>query len=130
MAISSDGAKGPKPRAVTAARLIDEHAALRRVATLVARGVPAGELFASVTAEVGVLLRADLAGMIRFEPSERVTAVATWAPGGGHPDVSGTWSLEGDRIATLIASTGKPAREDDWRTVEGPIAAAVRDLLG
>jgi len=130
MAISDEGSKRPRPRAVTAARLIDEHAALRRVATLVARGVPASELFAVVTAEVGLLLRADLAGMIRFEPADRVTAVATWAPGGEHPDVSGTWPLEGDRIATLIADTGRPGREDDWWTAAGPIAAAVRERLG
>ena len=39
------------------ARLADEQAALRRVATLVAQGVPAAELFAAVTEEVGRLLR-------------------------------------------------------------------------
>jgi K+-sensing histidine kinase KdpD len=45
-------------------RLADEQAALRRVATLVAQGVPSSELFAAVTGEVGRLLRADLAGML------------------------------------------------------------------
>ena len=39
------------------ARLADEQAALRRVATLVAQGVPAGELFAVVTEEVGTAAR-------------------------------------------------------------------------
>jgi K+-sensing histidine kinase KdpD len=46
------------------ARLADKQAALRRVATLVAQGVPSSELFAAVTGEVGRLLRADLAGML------------------------------------------------------------------
>ena len=34
--------------------LADEQAALRRIATLVARGVPPEEVFAAVTAEVGI----------------------------------------------------------------------------
>jgi len=42
--------------------LAEEHAALRRVATLVARGTPAEELFGAVTGEVGQLLGAHLAG--------------------------------------------------------------------
>ena len=52
------------------ARLADEQAALRRVATLVAQGVPAGELFAAVTEEVGRLLSADAAATIRYEPGD------------------------------------------------------------
>jgi GAF domain-containing protein len=47
-----------------AARLADEQAALRRVATLVAHAVPPDELFVAVVAEVGRLLGADLARMI------------------------------------------------------------------
>jgi hypothetical protein len=39
--------------------LAEEQAALRRVATLVARGVPPEELFAAVTEEAGRLLAAD-----------------------------------------------------------------------
>src|ERR1700754_294460 len=46
--------------------LLHEQAALRRVATLVARGVPPDTLYAAVTEEVGSHLDADLAGMIRF----------------------------------------------------------------
>ena len=56
-------------------RLADEQAALRRVATLVAQGVPAAELFAAVTEEVGQLLQTDAAATIRYEPGEIVTAV-------------------------------------------------------
>jgi hypothetical protein len=39
--------------------LAEEQAALRRVATLVARGLPAAELFKAVTEEVGRLLSAE-----------------------------------------------------------------------
>src|SRR5205807_2353313 len=61
------------------ARLAAEQAALRRVATLVARGVPPEEVFASVTEEVGRLIGAHLAGMARYERGRAVTVLATWA---------------------------------------------------
>jgi signal transduction histidine kinase len=111
-------------------RLADEQAALRRVATLVAQAVPPAELFVAGIAEVGRLLGADLTGMIRYEADGTVTAVAVWAAVGEHPEVRGRWSLEGDRIATTIARTGRTAREDNWADVSGPIAEFVRDQLG
>src|SRR4051812_11450369 len=45
------------------ARLIEEQAALRRVATLVARGALPEELFPAVTEEVGRVLHAEMANM-------------------------------------------------------------------
>jgi signal transduction histidine kinase len=111
-------------------RLAEEQAALRRVATLVAQGVPPRELFDAVAEEVGRLLGADLAGMIHYESDDTVTAVATWDAAGEHLDVSGPWSLEGDRLATAIAAAGRPAREDGWAGTAGPIAAFVREELG
>jgi signal transduction histidine kinase len=111
-------------------RLAEEQAALRRVATLVAEDVPAAELSAAVVEEVGRLLRSDLAGMIRYESDGSVRATATWAAEGEHPPVEGRWPLEGDRLATAIARTGRPAREDDWNDVSGPIAEFVRGRLG
>jgi signal transduction histidine kinase len=110
--------------------LAEEQAALRRVATLVAHGVPSGELFETVTREVGKLLDADLAGMIRYDEDDTVTAVATWAAEGDHPEVRGLSPVEGDRLATTIQSTGRPAREDGWRDVTGPIGEFVREHLG
>ena len=99
------------------------------MATLVAQGVPPDELFGAVVAEVGGLLGTDLAGMIHYESDGTVTAVATWAAVGEHPAVRGRWPLDGDRLATIVR-TSRPAREDDWADVSGPIAAFVREQLG
>jgi PAS domain S-box-containing protein len=108
-------------------RLAEEQAALRRVATLVAQGVPPGELFAAVTAEVGRLLRADVAGMLRYEADDTVTPVATWAAAGERPEVPERWpSEEGDPIP--VAETRRPARIDNWDDVPGPVAAFTREL--
>jgi signal transduction histidine kinase len=113
------------------ARLAAEQAALRRVATLVARGVPPEEVFAAVTAEAGQLLGAHLAGMGRYESDPAVTVVAAWAAEGeDHPMVPGPWPLEGGDLASAVFQTGRPVRIDDYRDAPGPIAAFVRDELG
>ena len=116
------------------ARLAEEQAALRRVATLVARGVPPQEVFAAVTEEVGRLLGTGFAGMARYESDDTVTVLATWAAeaehGGAHPLVPGPWPLEGGDLASMISRTGRPVRIDDYHGVPGRIAAFVRDELG
>src|SRR5260221_4038739 len=50
------------------ARLLEEQAALHRVATLVARGIDPVEIFLAVAEEVRRLLGADGAGIARFGP--------------------------------------------------------------
>ena len=113
------------------ARLAAEQAALRRVATLVARGVPPEEVFAVVTAEAGQLLGAQLAGMGRYESDQAVTVLATWAAEGeDHPMVPGPWPLEGGDLASTVFQTGRPVWIDDYRGIPGRIAAFVRDELG
>jgi signal transduction histidine kinase len=110
--------------------LAEEQAALRRVATLVARVAPPAELFAAVTEEVGRLLGSNLSGMARYESDDTLTVLATWAAEGDHPLVPGPWPLEGGDLGSTIARTGRSVRIDDDRGVPGRIAAFVRDELG
>jgi signal transduction histidine kinase len=124
----------PAREARAAERLVEEQAALRRVATLVARGVPPEEVFAVVTEEVGRLLNGPLAGMARYESGDTATVLATWAAegefGGAHPLVPGPWPLDGGDLASTIWRTGRAVRIDDYHGVPGRIAAFVRDELG
>jgi signal transduction histidine kinase len=116
------------------ALLAAEQAALRRVATLVAQGIPAGALFASVTGEIGRLLGTSLSGMVRFQNDDTAIVTATWAAddshGDAHPLVPGPWPLDGGDLASMVARTGRAVRIDDYDGVPGPIAAFVRDELG
>jgi hypothetical protein len=57
-------------------RLADEQAALRRVATLVARRAAPRHVFATAAAEVGRLLGADSSALARYEADGTVTVVA------------------------------------------------------
>ena len=107
-----------------------EQAALRRVATLVARGVPPEEMFAAVTAEAGRVLDADFTSLARYDPDGRVTLLAAWT-GIGDPwpvPVGSRWDLGGPNLSTLVSRTSQPARLDGFGDDIGLWAADVRTL--
>ena len=109
-------------------RLAAEQAALRRVATLVARGVEPLEVFGAVADEMRRCVPADTAGLWRFESDREITIVAAAAD----PEALTRWPVgtrtpvEGNTIATLVHRSGRPARIDSYDNVAGPIAARVR----
>jgi hypothetical protein len=108
-------------------RLAAEQAALRRLATLVARGGQPLEVFGAVADEMRRCVPADTAGLWRFESDREITIVAAAAD----PEALAKWPvgtrtpLEGNTIATLVQRTGRPARIDSYDNVAGPIAARV-----
>jgi PAS domain S-box-containing protein len=107
--------------------LAEEQAALRRVATLVARGVPPEELFAAVTTEVGQLLPVGSAAMGRCDPDGMFTTVAAWTTGVAAFPVGRRWIPEGKNVMTLVFETGLPARLDDFADASGPVGIAARE---
>jgi GAF domain-containing protein len=61
------------------ARLAEEQAALRRVATPGAQGTPSDALFSAVCDEVEALAGADASAVVRFEGDGPVTVMGTHA---------------------------------------------------
>jgi signal transduction histidine kinase len=102
-------------------------AALRRVATLVAHGTPADELFSVVTEEVGRLMAADFARMARYDSDDSLIYVAAWSRTGELFPVGSQWPLAGENVSVLVARTGRPARMDDLAGASGPLAAQARE---
>jgi K+-sensing histidine kinase KdpD len=109
-------------------RLADEQAALRRVATLVARGVPPIDVFAAVAGEVGQLLGVDATHMARYEDDGTATGVATWSRAGGGIPVGTRVDLEGESVAGLVLRTRQPARMRGYQLAGGAGAALGREL--
>jgi GAF domain-containing protein len=109
-------------------RLADEQAALRRIATLVARGVPPEQVFAAVTDEVGQLLEIDYANMARYESDDSFTILATAGSATEHFIAGTQLRLEGTNLATLVFETGRPARVDNYAdTASGTFGAIARE---
>jgi PAS domain S-box-containing protein len=111
------------------ARLAEEQAALRRVATLVARGVPPQQVFAAVTEEVGHLLRAEYAGLNRYEPDGVATTIlAVWGRTGDPvPRGGNRQTLGGKNLITKVFETGGAARIDTYAAASGPLGVAGRE---
>jgi PAS domain S-box-containing protein len=110
------------------ARLADEQAALRRVATLVARGVSPSVVFAAVAREVGLLLGVDATHMARYELDGTATGVAAWSSDGDHQPVGTRVNTAGESIVGMVARTGCPARMHSYENASGPAAALGREL--
>jgi signal transduction histidine kinase len=106
--------------------LAEEQAALRRVATLVARGVQQGEIFAAVAQEVRRVL--DVSGsIVRYEPDATATTVAIWGDVPLAP-VGTNWRLEGDSVTARVFRTRRAARMDGYDEAAGELAAFARRL--
>ena len=109
-------------------QLAAEHAALRRLATLVVRGVEPLEVFGAVAEEMRRCVPADTAGLWRFETDSEIAIVAAAAD----PEALARWPVgtrtpvESNTIAALVQRSGRPARIDSYDNVAGPIAARVR----
>jgi hypothetical protein len=65
--------------------LVREHAALRRVATLVARETSPAEVFTTVTRELGELLGAQRTTLLRVDSPQWAQVVAAWSDGDAPP---------------------------------------------
>jgi signal transduction histidine kinase len=109
------------------ARLAEEQAALRRIATLVARGAPPDDVFATVTEQVGRLLPVDRARLARYDADGAATVVAGWNRDGGDVQVGAQRPLGGRNVSTRVWETGRPARMDNYAEASGPVAGLARE---
>jgi signal transduction histidine kinase len=110
------------------ARLAEEQGALRRVATLVARGAPPAEVFAAVANETGRLLAADYMLVKRYE-QDFVVVVGNYAG----PDVpelppplGGRWLVQDGTLEALALETGESTRATDYPPAGTQIGAWTR----
>ncbi|WP_238018911.1 DUF4118 domain-containing protein [Dactylosporangium sp. AC04546] len=109
-----------------ATRLMEEQAAIRRVATRVAHGAAPLEVFGAVTAELCRICGPQNTGLIRYEPDGTGTLVS----GQNQSDIAqmpvGTSiPLEGDCVSGIVKRTGRAARVD-YADAAGPTATTLR----
>ncbi|MCW2966132.1 MAG: domain S-box [Actinomycetia bacterium] len=112
-------------------RLADEQAALRGVATLVARGVPPAEIFSAVSNEVGRLFGTDAAAVVRFEHDDPAIVVV----GVGKRLIEalpiGTrWNIDEAMASSEVYRTGRSARVSarNWSAISEPAVSVGRRL--
>jgi signal transduction histidine kinase len=109
--------------------LADQQAALRRVATLVARGASPSGVFAAVSNELARVLHVVNAGLLRFEPDATGLVVAVQYEAGitQMPVTGERIPLAGDDVGARVLHTGRPARIDNHARALGPEAERIRE---
>jgi len=112
--------------------LVAEQRALRRIATLVARGVPPSEVFAAVASEVGSVVGADHTNIIRYEPDNTATVVGYWsdprAPRVMPPPLDGHWPVEDGTVTGVVLTTRRPARITDYEHATSAVGIWARSI--
>jgi PAS domain S-box-containing protein len=114
------------------ARLADEQAALRRVATLVAQGAHPSAVFDAVTREVAEVLDASAVSLARYD-DDVITVVAEF--GTAYVRIGERSPLGGTNVTSIVLRTGATARLDDIAAAAGRIGdvtrrAGVRSTVG
>ncbi|WP_231989636.1 GAF domain-containing sensor histidine kinase [Mycobacterium sp. 852002-51057_SCH5723018] len=111
--------------------LAERQAALRRVATLVARGVSPSAVFTAVADEVAYALRVENCVLVRYLGNDSCELVAAHDEARlAEIPVGARYPLDGDNVAAMVLRRGTTARMDSHEHATGPIAAAVHDIGG
>jgi signal transduction histidine kinase/uncharacterized protein YoaH (UPF0181 family) len=105
-----------------------EQAALRRVATLVARGGSSTQILDAVAADLVQLFSADLALLVRYERDGAGTILASSGEIAAEVPTGMRVALEGQSIAAAVLRTGRPARLERYTDLQGPWAQHLREL--
>jgi signal transduction histidine kinase len=107
--------------------LADEHAALRRVATLVAEEPPPSRVFQQVTEEVGRLLELPGATVVHFRGPQNATVVSAWSEDGSlRFPVGSSLELDGDTVVAKVLRSGSAQRVERYDEAGGSLAQTLR----
>ena len=111
-------------------RLAEEQAAMRRLATQVARGASADESFEAVIAEIGRLLEADAATLARYEDDGAVVMrMGSWSRAGvDRAPTHARYPVDAGSLPQLIQARRGPVRIDDFARASGALADLARAL--
>jgi signal transduction histidine kinase len=108
--------------AVESGRLSEEQAALRRVATLVARGAPPPEVFSAVAHELAEEFGATITALLRYEDDGTATVVGGWGAPGIQIPIGARLKVAGQGVAVSVRQTGLAAWTEHFEGPPGSVA--------
>src|SRR5258705_223051 len=109
--------------------LAEQQAALRRVATLVARGVDPAQVYPAAVAELSRGLGIDNVALLRYESGEALVLLANSDEQGWTKlSIGERLPLDGDSAAAIVLNTGAAGRMDCYDGATGRTAERMRRL--
>ena len=109
-------------------RLAGDQAALRRVATLVAKAAAPDEIFAAVAEELARLSSAGIALVLRYEAEGAATVLGCWNGTGVPAPVGTRLTVARDGVAAAVQRSGQPARVARFAGPPGSVADYLRGV--
>ena len=103
-----------------------EQAALRRVATLVARGAARPQIYEALVTEVGLLIPATDAALVQLHSDETVTMIGRWNETDGYQDIGVAHPFGAGTLAPLIWEHQRPSRITSYTNAPGSLAEMIR----
>jgi signal transduction histidine kinase len=107
--------------------LVEEQAALRRLATLVAEGADPDAVFAAVCEETARIIGSSSVNLARFAPPGYTETVAGWSRDGSHIPKGVHVPMEGEVVNVIVQRERAPGRVEDYAQVEGELASLLRE---
>jgi len=110
--------------------LADQQAALRRIATLVARAVPPSEVFSAVAEELARCLGVIHATLVRYEADGAAVLVASHDDRGSQKEipVGKRFSFDGESVPAMVFRAGCAARRDSHENAPTPDVQFIHEL--
>ncbi len=105
-----------------------QQAALRRVATLVARGAEPSEVYPVAVSELARGLEVEHVTVVGYDDGVGEVLATRDSPDRATMVVGERFPLVGTSLSTQLVHTAEPARVDDYSAAEGPIAERMREL--
>jgi PAS domain S-box-containing protein len=102
------------------ARLAEQQAALRRVATLVAEGVRPAEVFSAIAGEVSLLLDAEATTIGRLEADGKVAVVAISGSASDGSVLGTRFDPDPGTVIAAVIESGRSTRKDDYDAASEP----------
>ena len=102
--------------------LAREQAALRRVATLVAKAASPEQVFSAVAQELAQLSGADMGLVLRYEADDTATMVGGWSRSEMPAPIGTQLTVEGDGVAVSVLRTSQPSQASRFNGPPGSTA--------
>jgi signal transduction histidine kinase len=104
-----------------------EQAALRRVATLVARGTVPADVFPAVAEEIARVVGAEMAIVLRYERDGTANVAGAWGVPAVQIPFGSRLMMTPDGISNSVLRTGESARGDRFEGPPGSVAGCLRE---
>ena len=116
---------GP-PTAAEQMRAVEDSRRHRCPRAPVAQAAPRADIFEALVTEVGRLIPASDAALVRFDGDTTLTMIGRWNESDGYLDIGARHPFGSGTLAWLVSHSGRPSRIDSYAETPGSLPEMIR----